>query len=158
MWKKIKPYVVSVLIALAVGGLSAWLTMDSMDIYSSINQPALAPPAWLFPVVWGILFVLMGISAALVYTDKYASPKEKASALKVYAIQLIVNFFWSLIFFNLRNYLFAFIWLILLWVLILIMIVKFYKIRPVSGLLQIPYLLWVTFAGYLNVMIFLLNR
>ena len=158
MWKKIKPYVISVLIALAVGGLSAWLTMDSMDIYGSINQPALAPPAWLFPVVWSILFVLMGISAALVYTDKNASPKEKASALKVYTLQLIVNFFWSLIFFNLRNYLFAFIWLILLWVLILIMIVKFYKIRPASGLLQIPYLLWVTFAGYLNLMIYLLNR
>ena len=158
MWKKIKPYVISVLIALAVGGLSAWLTMDSMDIYGSINQPALAPPAWLFPVVWGILFVLMGISAALIYTDKNASPKDKASALKVYALQLIVNFFWSLIFFNLRNYLFAFIWLILLWVLILIMIVKFYKIRPVAGLLQIPYLLWVTFAGYLNLMIYLLNR
>ena len=109
MWKKIKPYVISILIALAVGGLSAWLTMDSMDIYGSIRQPALAPPAWLFPVVWGILFVLMGISAAIVYTDKNASPKDKASALKVYALQLIVNFFWSLIFFNLRNYLFAFI-------------------------------------------------
>lgn len=158
MWKKIKPYVISILIALAVGGLAAWLTMDSMEIYRSINQPELSPPAWLFPVVWGILYVLMGISAAFVYTDKNASPKEKASALKVYALQLIVNFFWSLIFFNLRNYLFAFIWLVLLWVLIIIMIVKFYKIRPLAGLLQIPYLLWVTFAGYLNLMIYLLNR
>ncbi|MBR6523668.1 MAG: tryptophan-rich sensory protein [Clostridia bacterium] len=158
MWKKIKPYVISVLFALAVGGLAAWLTMDSMDIYGSITQPALAPPAWLFPVVWTVLYVLMGISSTIVYTDKNASPKEKASAIKVYALQLIVNFFWSLIFFNLRNYLFAFIWLILLWVLILIMIVKFYKIRPVAGLLQIPYLLWVTFAGYLNLMIYLLNR
>ncbi len=158
MWKKIKSYVISVLFALAVGGLAAWLTMDSMDIYGSITQPALAPPAWLFPVVWTVLYVLMGISSTIVYTDKNASPKEKASAIKVYALQLIVNFFWSLIFFNLRNYLFAFIWLILLWVLILIMIVKFYKIRPVAGLLQIPYLLWVTFAGYLNLMIYLLNR
>ena len=158
MWKKIKPYVISILIALAVGGLSAWLTSDSMEIYGSINQPALAPPAWLFPVVWGILFVLMGISAALVYTDKNATPKEKASALKVYGLQLAVNFFWSLIFFNLRNWLFAFIWLILLWVLIIIMIVKFYRIRPIAGLLQLPYLLWVTFAGYLNLMIYLLNK
>lgn len=158
MWKKIKPYVISILIALAVGGLSAWLTRDSMEIYSTVNQPAIAPPAWLFPIVWGILFVLMGISAALIFTDKNATPAEKASALKVYGLQLAVNFFWSLIFFNLRNWLFAFIWLILLWVLIIIMIVKFYRIRPIAGLLQIPYLLWVTFAGYLNLMIYLLNK
>ncbi len=158
MWKKIKPYVISILIALAVGGLAAWLTMDSMEIYGQIEQPSLAPPGWLFPVVWGILYVLMGISAALVYTNKTAGQQEKSSALKVYALQLIVNFFWSIIFFNLRNYLFAFFWLVLLWVLIIIMIVKFYKIKPLAGLLQVPYLLWVTFAGYLNLMIYLLNR
>ncbi len=158
MWKKIKPFLVSILIALAVGGLAALLTMDSMDIYGMINTPEIAPPGWLFPVVWSVLYVLMGISSALVFTDKNASPAEKASALKVYGLQLIVNFFWSLIFFNLRNWLFAFIWIVLLWVLILIMIVKFYRIRPLAGLLQIPYLLWVTFAGYLNFMIYLLNR
>ena len=158
MWKKIKPYVISISIALAVGGLAAYLTMDSMEIYGSINQPALAPPGWLFPVVWTILYVLMGISAALIYTDKTATGDEKKIALKIYAFQLIVNFFWTLIFFNLRNYLFAFVWLVLLWVLILIMIIRFYRIRPVAGLLQIPYLLWVTFAGYLNFMIYLLNR
>ncbi|MBR5587216.1 MAG: tryptophan-rich sensory protein [Clostridia bacterium] len=158
MWKKIKPYVVSILIALAVGGLSAWLTKDSMEIYGNINLPALAPPAWLFPIVWGILFVLMGISAALVYTDKNAIPAVKASALKYYALQLIFNFFWTLIFFNLRNWLFAFVWLVVLWLLIIIMIVKFYRTRHIAGTLQIPYLLWVTFAGYLNFMIYLLNK
>lgn len=158
MWKKIKPYVISILIALAVGGLAAWLTRDSMDIYGQINQPALAPPAWLFPVVWTILYVLMGISAAMIYTNKTASADEKKIALKIYGFQLIVNFFWTLIFFSLRNWLFAFVWLVLLWVLIIIMIVRFYRIKPIAGLLQIPYLLWVTFAGYLNFMIYLLNR
>lgn len=158
MWKKIKPYVISILIPLAVGGLAAWLTMDSMDVYARINQPPLAPPGWLFPIVWGILYVLMGISSALVFLDKTASPEEKSSALKVYGLQLIVNFFWSIIFFNMQNYLFAFIWLLLLWVLIIIMIVRFARIKPIAGYLQIPYLLWVTFAGYLNLMIYLLNR
>lgn len=158
MWKKIKPYVISILIALAVGGLAAWLTRDSMDIYGQIEKPALAPPGILFPIVWSILYVLMGISAAMIYTNRTASSDEKKIALKTYAFQLIVNFFWTLIFFNLRSYLFAFFWLILLWVLILIMIVQFVRIKPLAGWLQIPYLLWVTFAGYLNFMIYLLNR
>ena len=158
MWKKIKPYVISILIALGVGALAAYLTMDSMSIYSQINQPSLSPPGWLFPVVWSVLYILMGISAALIYTNKEASPQDKKSALKIYGFQLIVNFLWTLIFFNLRNWLFAFIWILLLWVLIIIMIVKFYKIKPIAGLLQIPYLLWVTFAAYLNFMIYLLNR
>lgn len=158
MFKKIWPYIVSVLIALAVGFLAAWLTRGSMEIYSQINQPALAPPAWLFPVVWSILYVLMGISAAIIYTNKNASADEKKIALKIYGFQLIVNFFWTLIFFNLRNWLFAFVWLVLLWVLIIAMIVRFVRIKPIAGWLQIPYLLWVTFAGYLNFMIYLLNK
>ncbi len=157
MFKKFKPYIISVAIALGVGILSALLTSGSMDIYSSINQPALSPPSWLFPVVWTILFILMGISAALVYLDS-DSPKEQIrSALSVYTVQLIFNFIWSLIFFNMRAYLFAFIWLVVLWILIIIMIIRFYAVRKLAGILQIPYLLWVTFAGYLNFMIYLLN-
>ena len=158
MLKKIKPYIISILIALAVGGLAAWLTRNSMDIYSSINQPALAPPGWLFPIVWGILYVLMGISSGLIYTNESVSPEEKSIALKIYGFQLIVNFFWSLIFFNLRNYLFAFFWILLLWVLIIFMIIRFVRIKPIAGWLQIPYLSWVTFAAYLNFMIYLLNK
>ena len=157
MFKKFKPYIISVAIALGVGILSAILTSGSMDIYESINQPALSPPSWLFPVVWSILFVLMGISAALVYTDKDSSREEIRSALSVYAEQLAFNFLWSLIFFNLRAYLFAFIWLVILLILIIVMIIRFYSVRKTAGILQIPYLLWVTFAGYLNFMIFILN-
>ena len=156
MFKKFKPYIISVAVALGVGVLSAVLTMGSMDFYSTINQPPLAPPGWLFPVVWTILFTLMGISAALVYTSD-SSQEEIRSALTVYAAQLAFNFLWSIIFFNMRAYLFAFIWLIILWILIIVMIIRFYNINKSAGLLQIPYLLWVTFAGYLNFMIYLLN-
>lgn len=158
MWKKIRPYVISVVIALAVGGISALLTMNNMDLYSKIEQPALAPPPWLFPVVWTILYVLMGTGAALVYNRKDFKPEETRNALIVYAVNLALNFFWSIIFFNLEAYLFAFIWLIALWVVIIVMIISFRKVSPVAAYLQIPYLLWVTFAGYLNLAIYILNR
>ena len=158
MWNKIKPYAISIAIALAVGGLSALLTCGNMDVYNAINRPALAPPMIVFPIVRGILFVLMGISAAIVYTGRDEKPGEAADALKVYVFQLIVNFFWSLIFFNMQAYLFAFIWLVLLWILIIIMLVRFAKISKVAAYLQLPYLIWVSFAGYLTFMIWLLNR
>lgn len=157
MWKKIRPYVISVVIALAVGGISALLTMNNMDLYSKIEQPALAPPPWLFPVVWTILYVLMGIGAALVYNRKDFKPEETRNALIIYAINLALNFFWSIIFFNLEAYLFAFIWLVALWIVIIAMIISFRKVSPVAAYLQIPYLIWVTFAGYLNLAIYILN-
>jgi len=154
MWNKIKPYIISILIALAVGGLSAFFTNDNMMIYQEINQPPLSPPPFIFPIVWTILFTLMGISSAIVYTKNTSNSKK---ALTIYTVQLIVNFFWSIIFFNLRTYLFAFLCLIFLWILIITMIYEFYKISKLAAYLQIPYLLWVTFAGYLNFMIFILN-
>ena len=158
MWKKIKPYVISILIALGVGGLSSFLTRSNMSIYEDIIKPPLAPPMLLFPIVWGILFVLMGISSAIVYTRKDDLKEETSSALKTYALNLIVNFFWTIIFFNMQAFLFAFIWLVILWIIILIMILKFKKISPIAAYLQIPYLVWVTFAGYLTLAIFILNR
>ena len=156
MWKKIKPYVISVALALGVGGLSALLTAGNMDLYSEIVQPPLAPPPWLFPVVWTVFFILMGISSAIIFTSD-ATKRDVNNALTVYGINLFLNFFWSIIFFNMRAYLFAFIWLIALWITILVMIIKFIKIKPLAGYLQIPYLIWVTFAGYLNLAIYILN-
>ena len=158
MKEKIKIYIVSIAIALGVGGLSALLTMGNMDLYSEIVKPALAPPSILFPIVWTVLYILMGISAAMVYNERELKTAETNRALIVYAFNLFLNFFWSIIFFNMRAFLFAFIWLVALWVVILIMIIKFYRIKPLAGILQIPYLLWVTFAGYLNLSIYLLNR
>ncbi len=157
MWKKIKPYVISVAIALAVGGLSALLTKNNMSVYNNIERPALAPPMVVFPIVWSMLFILMGISSAMVWVHREKDPDTAFAALRVYGMQLILNFFWSIIFFNMQAYLFAFIWLALLWIFILVMIVQFKTISPLAAYLQLPYLLWVTFAGYLTLMIYLLN-
>ncbi len=157
MWKKIKPYIISVAFALGIGGLSALITANNMDLYSQINQPPLAPPSWLFPVVWTLLYILMGISAAMVWQKRGEDRTKVDTALSIYALNLFLNFFWSIIFFNMRAFLFAFIWLVALWAVILIMIIKLAKIKPIAGYLQIPYLLWVTFAGYLNLAIYILN-
>lgn len=157
MLNKIKPYIVSVFLALAVGGLSALLTGGGTGLYQEIITPPLAPPSILFPIVWTILFILMGISAAIIYTGESASPPQKRSALYTYALSLIVNFFWSIIFFNLRAFGFAFFWLLLLLFLIIRTIMKYYKISPLAAALQIPYLLWVAFAGYLTLAIWILN-
>lgn len=144
----------SILIPLIVGEISALFTKNSMDIYKNLNLPMLSPPGFIFPIVWTILFILMGISAYLI---SFSEGEEKENAQKIYIIQLILNFIWSIIFFNYNNYVLSFIVLIILWLFILKMIISFYKINPISGYLQIPYLLWVTFAGYLNFMIILLN-
>ena len=157
MKENTKNYIISSIIALAAGGLSALLTAGSMDLYSEITKPPLTPPSVLFPIVWTVLYILMGISSAIIYNQKDEKTGEVRSALTVYGINLFLNFFWSIIFFNMRAFLFSFIWLVILWIVILVMIIRFYRIRPIAGILQIPYLLWVTFAGYLNLAIFLLN-
>ena len=156
--KRVKPYIISIIIALGVGIVSSLLTMDNMRIYSEVNTPPLSPPSIVFPIAWSILFLLMGISAAMIYTSDNASLGERKKALYIYALSLFFNFTWSLIFFNLREFLFAFIWLVALFVLILKTIIEYYKINKVAGLLQIPYAIWVAFAGYLNFGIYLLNK
>lgn len=148
-----KTLFICIAIPLVVGGISALLTRNSMETFANINKPALSPPAWLFPVVWTILYILMGIASYLVVT----SPKTNTLALSVYLLQLFFNFMWSIIFFNLGLYLPAFLWLILLWLLILLTTFLFYSISKPAGHLMLPYLIWVTFAGYLNYAIFLLN-
>lgn len=157
MWTKYKPYFISIAIALAVGGLSAFLTRNNMDIYNDINKPALSPPAVLFPIVWTILYILMGISSARIWLQKKSWPYESMDALLTYTLQLILNFFWVIIFFNMRTFLFSFIWLVVLWAAILKMIFKFSVLDKAAAYLNIPYVLWVTFAGYLNFMIYVLN-
>lgn len=152
---KWKPLIINLIITLGIGGLSALITKDFMQTFETINKSPLTPPSMAFPIVWSILFILMAISAYLIYNS---NSQLKKSALIVYGIQLIVNFFWSIIFFNAQAYLFAFIWLVILWILIITMMVLFYKINHKAAYLQIPYLLWVSFAGYLNLIIYLLNR
>ena len=149
-WKKL---IVCVLIPLAVGGLAALLTRGSMAAFAALKQPPLSPPGWLFPVVWTILYILMGVASYLVLV----SGKPNDAALTVYAVQLVFNFCWSLIFFNFELYLFAFVWLLALWLLILCTMLLFFRISKPAGYLMLPYLLWVTFAGYLNLAIYFLN-
>ena len=157
MKKEIKTYVISIAAALAVGGLSALLTSGNMDIYSEIVKPPLAPPSVLFPIVWTLLFILMGIGAAMIFLQKEENPQIARNALITYGVSLFLNFFWSIIFFNMQSFLFAFIWILLLWVSILATILQYRKISPLAAALQVPYLLWVTFAAYLNLAIYLLN-
>ncbi len=149
-WKNL---VTCLAIPLAVGSLSALLSQNGMEAFAMMNKPALSPPGWLFPVVWTILYILMGIASYLVLT----SGKPNEAALTAYAIQLFFNFFWSILFFRLGLCMPAFIWLVVLWLLILKTTAMFYRIVKAAGYLMIPYLLWVTFAGYLNLAICLLN-
>lgn len=148
-----KTLAVCVLIPLVIGGISALLTKNGMEAFNAVNKPALTPPNWLFPVVWSILFLLMGIASYLIYT----SGQLAKGALTVYGIQLGFNFLWSFFFFNLQWYLFSFAWLVVLWILILLTIKEFSQISKTAAALMIPYLLWVTFAGYLNLGVYLLN-
>lgn len=151
-----KIYAAWILLAEAVGGLSGWLTRDGAKAYSeSIIQPPLSPPALVFPIVWGILFALMGIGAARIYL---APPsRERTNSLRIFLLQLAFNFFWSILFFNLQAFGAALVWLLILWGLILWMIVAFRKVDPLAAWMQIPYLLWVTFAAYLNYGVWILN-
>ena len=157
MKEKWKQLLICIALPLIVGGISALLTRNSMDTFAALNKPLLSPPGWLFPVVWTILYVLMGVASYLVLTSEKEQWKIK-QALWFYKLQLCVNFFWSIYFFILSVYLFSFIWLLLLWILIIGTTIRFYRITNWAGYLMIPYLLWVTFAGYLNYSIYLLSR
>ena len=152
-----KPYVFWILLAEAAGALSGWLSREGSEVFSqTVTQPPLSPPAILFPIVWTILYALMGIGAARV---SLAPPSpQRSRGLNLFVIQLVVNFFWSLIFFNAQAYGFAFLWLLLLWVLVLRMILAFRQVDPLAAWLQIPYLLWLTFAAYLSFGVWYLNR
>lgn len=154
---KIKPLIAAIAIPLAVGGLSAFITKDAMSAFELLRKPPLSPPAWLFPVAWTILYILMGIASYFVWNKK-VSPARKERALSFYAIQLAANFLWSIIFFSLEMYLAAFLWLVMLFLLVLVTGVLFYYIDKNAGRLMIPYVLWCGFALYLNLGVWILNR
>lgn len=151
-----KVYAFWIVLAEAVGALSGWLTRKSVKIYNAtVKQPPLSLPSIVFPIVWGILFALMGIGAARIYLAPASNARSRS--LLLFLVQLAFNFFWSIIFFNLQAFGVAFLWLIVLWVLILLMILSFRKVDKPAAWLQIPYLLWVTFAAYLNFGVWMLN-
>ncbi len=151
---KVKPFVIALAIPFGIQLLSYFVTKGSMDFYGEISKPPLAPPGWLFPVVWTVLYALMGISSYIVYSERSVYTGE---ALTIYGIQLAFNFCWSIFFFVLRAFLLSLVWLCGLFILIFIMIMAFRKVNRAAAYLQIPYAVWVLFAGYLNAGIFLLN-
>ena len=124
-------------------------------VFTEVEQPPLSPPSIVFPIVWAVLFALMGFGAARIYSAQ--ASRARTHGLLLFLVQLAFNFFWSIIFFNLQNFGFALIWLIILWLLILWMIFSFRKVDSLAAWLQIPYLLWVTFAAYLNFGVWILN-
>ena len=153
---RMKSLIKNLAIPLIVGALAGFLTSgDVKEFMATAKQPFFAPPGWLFPVVWTILYALMGFAAYVI--ENTASPR-KSKALTIYYIQLSFNFVWSFIFFSSGNYLFAFIWIIALWLLIIATILEFKMIKNRAAYILIPYLIWVTFAAVLNFSIYLLNK
>lgn len=150
---KIKIYAKSILIPVIIGGVIGLIISSSID-YNSLQKPPLSPTSILFPIVWTILYLLMGISYGIIDSKSLIEPKTKI----IYSLQLFVNATWSLIFFTLKWRLFAFIWIIILNILVIVMIIDFFKKNKTAGLLQIPYLLWIIFASYLNLGVYLLNK
>ena len=146
----------AIAIPLAVGGLSALLTMGNMELFELVEKPPLSPPAWLFPTVWTALYILMGVASYLV-VEARASSDSKTSAIVFYSLQLLFNFFWSIFFFNLEAYTLSLVWLAALLFLVVITAVKFGRVTRAAGLLLVPYAVWVAFAGYLNAGIAFLN-
>ena len=157
MKTKTNNWIKCVAIPLAVGGVAGFLTMGGMKAFQLMKQPPLSPPQWLFPIVWTVLYVLMGLASCKI---KYgnAGEQERADALTIYYAQLIVNFLWPVFFFNFQWYLFSFLWLLLLWILVYKMIQSFFRIAPKAAYLCVPYLVWLTFAAYLNLGVWWLNR
>lgn len=146
-------YVKAILVPLVLGAIVGFITSDSMNS-AMLIQPSFAPPAILFPIVWTILYVLMGVSYGILKSKNLITDRIN----KLYYGQLFINLAWSIIFFILKWRLFAYFWILLLIVLVVLMIKEFYDKNKTAGLLQIPYLIWIVFASFLNLSIFLLNR
>ena len=153
MTSKTKIYIKSILIPVIIGGIVGIIISSSID-YNSLERPFLSPPSIAFPIVWTILYILMGISFAILESNQLTDKKTNL----LYYTQLGFNALWSIIFFLLKWRLFAFIWIIILAILIICMILNFYRKNKIAGLLQVPYLLWVLFASYLNIAIYILNQ
>ena len=152
-----KTYAFWIVIVEAVGALAGLLTRDGPKLYAaSVAKPPLSPPALVFPIVWGILYALMGVGAARVSLTPASALRTRG--LRLFVLQLAFNFLWSILFFDFQAFGLAFVWLVILWALILMMTLTFSRVDRPAALLQIPYLIWVAFAGYLNLGVYLLNR
>lgn len=152
-WKKLLP---ALALPLALGGLSAWLNQGAMADYATLNKVPLSPPGWLFPLVWTLLYLLMGLASYRVAVSP-AAASRKERVLGLYLIQLGFNFFWSSLFFGLGAWFAAFLWLLLLLGMSLLCCLFFWHVDRRAGALLLPYLLWLLFAAYLNLGLWLVN-
>ena len=150
---KIITYIKSILVPVIVGGIVGLIVSNFMD-YNELQQPTFAPPSILFPIVWTILYILMGVSYGIIKSKNLTDEEVD----RIYYMQLAINALWSIFFFVFKWRLFAFIWIIILIIAVIIMIKKFYEKNKIAGIIQIPYLLWILFASYLNLTIYFLNR
>lgn len=150
---KFKIYLKSILVPVIIGGIVGFLISGSID-YNSLNRPPLSPPSLTFPIIWTILYILMGISYGMLKSNDFVDSKISS----IYYLQLFFNFLWPIAFFLLKWRLFAFVWIIILAILIIIMIARFYEKHKTAAWLQVPYLLWTLFATYLNFGVYWLNR
>lgn len=150
-----KLFIVCIVACLGLGTISGLLTANSVDVYKTINLPDLAPPSILFPIVWTILYILMGLSLYLVLLKRDSEDIRRPVA--IFVSQFILNFIWAPIFFTYAEYLLSFIIIVIMWVLVLAMVISFRRINPVAGYMQIPYLLWLIVAGYLSWNVYVLN-
>lgn len=154
-FKKALPFIIGILIPLALGGLSALLTMGDMKDYADILKPPLSPPAAVFPVAWSILYALMGTASALVWRERRTDDRQ--NGLIYYGLQLVLNFFWPLVFFSAKEYWFAFAWLLAMLAAVIVTAVFFRRVSKAAFWLLVPYLAWLAFAAYLNVGVAVLN-
>lgn len=152
--ERLKTYVSSILIPVVLGALVGLLTQRCMDDFEALRQPPLSPPGWLFPVVWSILYTLMGVSLGMI---RLSRDSRREDALFLFALQLFVNLVWPVLFFCWELRLSAFFVLVLLIALVIAMIARFWRIRPAAGILNLPYLVWLGFAAWLNLAVYLLN-
>lgn len=150
-WKKL---IIITVITFIVGSFFSLFTMNSMDTFKDLSKP-INVPGVLFPIVWSILYLLMSISCYLIVQS---NDKDKKEGIILYAIQLVINSLWTLIFFGFGAYLLSFIWIIILLIVVIIMLAKFYNINKIAMYINIPYVLWLLFAAYLNLGIYLLNK
>ena len=152
-----KIYALGIALPEAVGALAGLLTREGTRRYAeTILKPPLSPPPIVFPIVWSVLYALMGVGAARVYLTP--DSETRTQGLRLFLIQLFFNFVWSFLFFSFQAFGFAFVWLAILFALIVMMALTFYQADRSAGLLQIPYLLWVFFAGILNLGVWMLNK
>lgn len=149
--------VAALVIPIVIGGISAALSAKGMINYATMNKPPLSPPAWMFPVAWTILYLMMGFASYLIVVSE-GEMRSKAMALIIYALQLLMNFMWSIIFFKWEQFMTAFAWLFVMFVFVIGCTIRFWRIKKLAAYMMIPYIAWLMFAAYLNMGAYILNQ